>query len=319
MFFLCVLCVLCGSLSCERSVSTARELVLYTSVDQPIAAPIIAEFEKQSGIDVLIVTDAEATKSVGLAERLRAEKANPQADVFWGNEIFHTINLAEEGIFTPYESPSAADIPAIFKDPQDRWTGSVVRVRVIVVSPTSDFMPQGLEDLIKSQSGVVAMARPTAGTTGGHVAAIYALWGEEKADAYFRALQQKGIKLLGGNSAVAEQSQRGAISMGLTDNDDVHAAQQGGPLGMILPDQDSIGTLVVPCTVGLVQSSDDAKRLVDYLLSRQVEEAMMKAGFAYASIRDQSKVKPMQVDYREVAKIMPDAVRRATDILEGRQ
>ncbi len=82
-------------------------------VDEPIARPIIQEFEKQSGIQVVLVTDAEATKSVGLAERLRAEKGNPQADVFWGNEPFHTINLAEEGLLAPYESHSAKDVPEL--------------------------------------------------------------------------------------------------------------------------------------------------------------------------------------------------------------
>src|SRR4051812_37517278 len=85
-------------LGCNRS-STAptREVVIYTSVDQPYCAPILMEFERRSGIHVVLKTDAEATKSVGLAERLRAEKDHPQADVWWSNEIFLTINLADEG------------------------------------------------------------------------------------------------------------------------------------------------------------------------------------------------------------------------------
>src|SRR5829696_10109397 len=95
---------------------SAETVTLYTSVDQPYAAPIIKAFEQKTGIKVVLVTDAEATKSVGLAERIRAEKANPQADVFWGNEPFHTINLAEEGLLQPYESPAAKDVRGEFKD-----------------------------------------------------------------------------------------------------------------------------------------------------------------------------------------------------------
>src|SRR5947209_7594392 len=76
---------------CHRS-APPEQVVLYTSVDQPIAASIIKDFELQTGISVILQTDTEATKSAGLAERLRAEKDNPQADVWWGNEIFHTIN-----------------------------------------------------------------------------------------------------------------------------------------------------------------------------------------------------------------------------------
>ena len=111
---------------CNKSGGSAdnSRVVLYTSVDQPVAEPIVREFEKRTGIKVDLQTDTEATKSSGLAARLQAERANPQADVWWGNEVFHTINLAENGVLAPYESPSAADIPAKFKDPGHRWAGS---------------------------------------------------------------------------------------------------------------------------------------------------------------------------------------------------
>src|SRR5688572_31906983 len=82
-------------LGCNRDApAAAQRVVVYTSVDQPVAEPILREFEKRTGIKVDVQTDTEATKSAGLAARLQAEKANPQADVWWGNEIFHTINLA---------------------------------------------------------------------------------------------------------------------------------------------------------------------------------------------------------------------------------
>src|SRR5947207_981628 len=97
-----LLTFICG---CDKS--KTDEVVLYTSVDEPIAAPIIAAFEKRSGVHVRLVTDTEASKSVGLAERLRAEKANPQADVWWSNELFLTINLADEGLFEPLTSVAA--------------------------------------------------------------------------------------------------------------------------------------------------------------------------------------------------------------------
>src|SRR5262245_48109358 len=130
--YLCLSAFICGSLffsSCDRA--TSSEIVLYTSVDQPYAEPIVREFEKQSGIHLRLVTDTEASKSVGLAERLRAEKANPQCDVWWGNEPFNTINLAEEGLLQPYESPSAKDVTPMYVDPEHRWAGNGLRARVI--------------------------------------------------------------------------------------------------------------------------------------------------------------------------------------------
>ncbi len=82
-------------LSC-RDRSDRPQVVLYCSVDQEIAEPIIAEFEKHSGVKVLAKYDTEASKTVGLVQRIRAEAAAPAADVFWSGEVFHTIRLARE-------------------------------------------------------------------------------------------------------------------------------------------------------------------------------------------------------------------------------
>jgi iron(III) transport system substrate-binding protein len=91
---------LAGS-SC-RDRSGRSEVVLYCSVDQEVAEPIVAEFERQSGIKVLARYDTEASKTVGLVQRIRAEAGNPAADAFWSGEVFHTVRLAREGLLTPY-------------------------------------------------------------------------------------------------------------------------------------------------------------------------------------------------------------------------
>ena len=43
------------------------------------------------------VYDTEATKTVGLANRLAAEARNPQCDVFWNNEVIRTVMLKRKG------------------------------------------------------------------------------------------------------------------------------------------------------------------------------------------------------------------------------
>src|SRR3954451_23985085 len=108
---------------CNRS-SPAKEVILYTSIDEPVARPILDAFTQQTGIKVVLKTDTEASKTAGLVETLRAEKANPQADVFWNNEPFHTINLAEEGVLIAYDSPAAKDVRMAYKDPQHRWAAN---------------------------------------------------------------------------------------------------------------------------------------------------------------------------------------------------
>jgi iron(III) transport system substrate-binding protein len=314
---------------CDNSqTSTATHtVVLYTSVDEPYARPIIDDFEKANpDIKVTLQTDAEANKTVGLVERIRAEAANPQADVWWGNEPFHSVNLADEGLLVPYESASAGDIPSQFKDAEHRWAGCGVRARVIGVY-TGEGKPSvvGLESLTDARlSKKIAMARPTAGTTGSHVAALYVVWGDAKADAFFKQLHDNGIQLLGGNGPVADAVGQGQFLAGLTDNDDVAAAaREGGKIDTILPDQTDLGTLAVPTTVGLVKGakhSDAAKKLIDFLLTSQTEQRLVDAKFVGWTVRSgaDAKVKWMTVDYDAVARKMPDAIRRSTAILEGR-
>ncbi|MBC8107015.1 MAG: extracellular solute-binding protein [Anaerolineae bacterium] len=305
---------------CERS-DANRSVVLYTSIDQPIAAPIVREFEKRTGIRVTLVTDTEATKSVGLAEKLRAEKSNPQADVWWSNEPFHTINLAEEGLFVVCGAPEQHDVPTQFIAKNEQWAVNGFRVRVLA---TAGDRVHRLDDLLDPRyRDKVAIARPSAGTTGGHVAALYAAWGDQRADEFFRKLRGNGVNLLGGNGPVAEAVGAGRMQIGLTDNDDVQAARDnGGKIDPVLPDQQSLGTLIVPTTIAMVadrkSDRDAAEKLIAYLASREVEQKLIDAKFAYGSIRSPS-VKAMDVDYVAVAKKMPEAVRRATAILDGRQ
>ena len=77
------------------------------------------------------VYDTEETKSTGLANRLLAEQARPQADVFWSNEPVRTLVLQSRGVLAPYRSPSAEGIPPVLRDPEGYWTGFSARMRVI--------------------------------------------------------------------------------------------------------------------------------------------------------------------------------------------
>lgn len=103
--------------------SAAQSVVVYVSEDQIFAAPILDSFQKETGIRVKAVYDTEESKSTGVMNRLIAEKNNPQADVYWANEVVRAEVLKQKGISTSYVSPTGAEIPAAFKDPEGYWTG----------------------------------------------------------------------------------------------------------------------------------------------------------------------------------------------------
>jgi len=326
LFNVLVLSSICVLSSCERPQSKSEQVILYTAVDEPVARPIIQEFERQTGISVILRTDAEATKTAGLAERLEAEKSNPQADVWWSNEPFHTINLAQQKVLAPYASPSAAKIPAEFKDKNSLWAGTSLRVRVLAVNPKCPISPHSIQDLINpSLKGKICLSRPMAGTAKGHMAVLYTAMGRENFEKYLNGLKDNQIRLVGGNSIVAELVGSGQMLAGITDNDDVDAAaREGGKLDMILPDQgsDQMGALALPCTAALVAGAPheaNAKKLIDYLLSQTVEYQLIDRHFArYSVINPSANVKFMKVDYTQSAGNMKDAVELSLKILEGR-
>src|SRR5262252_7268390 len=155
--------------ACKR---TAREVVVYTSVDQVFSEPVFKEFERQSGIAVRAVFDTEETKSTGVLNRLIGEASSPQADVFWSGDPVRAIVMAKRGLAEPYLSPNAAGIPAAFKAKDGTWTGFAARARVFLVNKNrvaSNERPKSVKDLTDPRwKGQVAIANPLFGTTTMH-------------------------------------------------------------------------------------------------------------------------------------------------------
>ena len=99
------------------------DLVVYVSLDQVFSQELIAEFERETGLSVRAEYDTEANKTVVLVQRIIAEADHTRCDVFWNNEFAWTVHLAQQGLLQSYDSPSAADIPELFRDPERRCCG----------------------------------------------------------------------------------------------------------------------------------------------------------------------------------------------------
>ena len=276
--------MLCSVLSCAPKPDTPQ-VIIYTALDEMYSAPILDAFEAKTGIEVVPVYDTESSKTTGLVNRLIAEKDRPRADVFWNNEVIQTIVLKNKGLLEVYVSPSSAPLPAAFKDSEGYWAGIAARGRVIIYNTdlVSD-PPQSIHDLLDpTWRGKAAIAKPLFGTTATHGASLFALWGPEKAKAFFQGVKDNDIAVLPGNSTVRDLVARGEYAWGLTDTDDANGAVVDGfPVKWIFPDQGEgqDGTLIIPNTVALIKNAphkDAAQQLIDYLLSPEVEEILAQS------------------------------------------
>ncbi len=308
-----------------------NEVVMYCSMDQEYAQIVADRFTKKTGINVRCRFDEEATKTLGLVQRLRSETANPQADVFWSSEAFETIRLAKDNILAPYESTTTKAWPAEYRDAGNRWYGFALRARVLAYNTTrvkKEDIPGSIEDLLKPRwKGKVLMARPQFGSTRGHVAAIWLTYGPEGAERIFRGLKENKIRVVNGNSTAVRMLAQGEADACLTDTDDIWVAQRNGwPVGIVYPRHGRTGTLIFPNTAALVRGSPhpkEAGQLIDFLLSEEVEEILVKSDSHNIPVREalarqfpQYKVPdPMTIDYGKVAGVMNDAVRSAVKIL----
>src|SRR5919112_1700344 len=94
------------ALATPLTAAAQGELVLYCTVQEEWCRPMVAAFEKATGIKVLMTR-----KSSGeFYAQLKAEASNPRGDVWWGGTGDPHLQAAEEGLTEAYKSPKMSEL-----------------------------------------------------------------------------------------------------------------------------------------------------------------------------------------------------------------
>ncbi|MEQ1893120.1 MAG: extracellular solute-binding protein [Planctomycetota bacterium] len=311
------------------------ELTVYCSLDQEFAQELLERYAREAGIEMRVEYDTEANKNVGLANRIREERARTRCDVFWSNEFAQMVALAEDGFLASYDSPSAAAIPANFKDAEHRWTGFAARARVFIVNTelANPAEIRSMWDLFDPKwAGKVGMARPLAGTTPTHMAALHQVLGEKEGARYVETaakLAEEGkLTIATGNAHVMRLVRDGELAFGWTDTDDFNVAREAGAkVAVVYPDADGVGTLLIPNTIGILAdapNAEAARRFVDWALRPQIEAELAASRSAQIPVRadvprpehvvDASSFKAMAVDLTAVGKTIEPSIARFQEL-----
>lgn len=315
-FALAVLVLACAGGCKDR---TTRQVVVYTALDNQFSEPIFDDFEGLTQYEVMAKFDTESTKTVGLAEAILAERKRPRCDVFWNNEILNTLRLEREGLLASYQSPAADSFPEFAKSPEGTWHGFAARARVLVVN--NDLVqekerPRSIRDLAGPKwRGKAGIAKPLFGTTATHAACLFARLGSDEAKKLFLAMKENDIQIQSGNKQVAVAVAAGRLAFGLTDTDDaIFELERGAPVTIVYPDQDDggLGTLFIPNTVAIIKGGphpDEARKLVDFLLSPEVERRLARGPSAQiplnpkvkvqTRVKTPAEVRAMEVDWQK--------------------
>ncbi|MFZ5898159.1 MAG: extracellular solute-binding protein [Bacillota bacterium] len=305
----------CGA---RPDAARSKAVVVYVSEDQVFSEPILQDFERETGLQVKAVFDTEEAKSTGVMNRLLAEKNNPQADVYWANEPVRADVLRQQGISTPFKPANARQIPEQFKDPEGYWTGFSARARVLVVNRAAKTKPVSLLAYVDPKTkGKAVIANPLFGTTTAHMAALFAVWGDEKARQFLDGLKSNRVKLSTSNGESADFVASGEFEFALVDSDDaVDRMRRGKPIDIVYPDQGEgeIGLLIIPNAVALIRggpNADNGRKLIEYLVSKETERKLAAADCAqiplHPGVTPPKELKPveqirvMKVEYANLA------------------
>jgi iron(III) transport system substrate-binding protein len=332
IFLVAGLAVLCVW-ACSKN--SGREVVVYTSVDEIFARPVAKKFERDRGIRVLLVTDTEETKSTGLLNRLIAEKERHVADVFWSGDPVRAAILKRHGVAAPYKSTASSGLPEEMSDPDGYWTAFSTRARVLVYN--ADIfkhreLPSSIFDLVSPEfKSRACIANPLFGTTSMHVAALFQVMGKDKAEQFLDRFAENGGQVLASNGDVKAKVASGKCALGLTDTDDVNVAiQEGLNIGFVLPDQNGMGTLLVPNCAVLIKDAPhqtEGMAFIDFLLEAETERMLAVSDAAQIPLRKGVKgpslfpplvrIKAMNVDYSELGEtlevLMKDFLKKWVD------
>ena len=299
------------------------DVVVYSALDQQFADPILAAFERSTdhGTGVVAKFDVESTKTVGLVNEIIAEQNSPVCDVFWNNEIMHTVRLQKLGLLQAKKWDVEPGWPRDMIASDGTWCGFAARARVLLINteqiPDPSDFPQTVDDLTDPKwAQKCAMARPLFGTTATHFAVLRQRDGRAATLQKLRSIRDNAV-ILSGNKQVALAVAAGTVAWGLTDTDDAIVEKDlGGSVAIVFPDQasDRPGTLRIPNTIAVLKSAPHpvaAGMLADYLVLPDTEDRLAMGDSSQLPLHRQSKFKPrvlpeepvrwMRVDFEAAA------------------
>ena len=259
-------------------------------------------------------------------DRLRAEKANPQADLWFGApaEIFE--RAAKEGLLESYTPTWAAAVPDEAKDPQSRWYGTYLTPEVIAFNdqaiPAAE-APRDWDDVLDPKwKGKVVIRDPIASGTmraifGAMIAREYARTGSAEAGYEWLRKLDANTKEYVLNPTLLYQKlgrQEGVIS--LYNMPDIATLKQrlNIPVSYVIP---SSGTPMLVDAIALVKGSKKADAAKAYYEFVTTQDALIQSAERYLRIpvrtdlpkdslpqwlqEANERIKPMPVDRELIA------------------
>jgi iron(III) transport system substrate-binding protein len=250
------------------------KLTVYSGRAEPLVGDLYKQFEDATGVDV----DVRYGDSAELSATIAEEGENSPADVFFSQDAGALGAVAGRNLFVTLPPAAANRVEARFRDDAGRWTGVSARARVLAYSTErlerAD-LPRSVFELTDERWKGKLGFPPSNASFQAFVSAMRIDVGDDRTRDWLEAIDANEPKLYENNLQTIEAISNGEIDAGLVNHYylyeirrekgevpvDNHFFRTGDP-----------GSLVNAAGVGILKAGEhqeDARRLVEYLLSRE--------------------------------------------------
>ncbi|WP_192365178.1 ABC transporter substrate-binding protein [Mesorhizobium mediterraneum] len=255
------------------------KLVVYTSQPNTDAQQTVDAFmAKYPAVKVEWVRDG--TPKILAKLRAEIEAGQPQADVLLIADVVTMEGLKKEGRLLAYAEADVSGIEAALYDKDKTYFSTKLITTGIVYNTKAPFVPASWEDLTKPEAkGLVAMPSPL--TSGAAMIHTVTLTGNlPQGWDYYNALARNGAQASGGNGDVLKAVSGGDKLFGMiVDYMPIREKAKGAPVEFVFP-REGVSAVTEPVAIlSTAKNADAAKAFVDFLLSKDGQQAAAKMGY----------------------------------------
>ena len=266
------------------------KLVVYSGRSESLVAPIIEQFEEETGIDVAV----KYGKSGEIAATLLEEGDRSPADVFFSQDPAGLGEVANAGMLDSLPTGITEKVPAWARSPERKWVGISGRARVVVYNTdnlTPDRMPARMEDFTKHEwKGRIGWA-PTNASFQAMVTAMRVAWGEKKTREWLMGIHANEPKVYPNNTPTVSAAEAGEVDVGFVNHYYLYRflAEDGEEFGArnYHVTDGGPGGIILVAGGGVLKSSANkrnAERFFDFMLSDTAQRYFAGQTYEYPLI-----------------------------------
>ena len=307
-------------------------LVVYTTHSEEMLEAISDEFTKETGVNVEFIN-----LKGELADRVKSEKDNPQADVMFGGDTSTYMQLREEGLFEKTNPQWKDELDKSYKDLDGYWYGTI-KTPVMMFYNTNllskDKAPKDWSDLTKEEYKDLIVTRDSLSSSmRSTVCALidYNIKNKSEDDAwkYLKDLDKNIKNYYNSGSVMYSAIGKGEAAISIAVLSDIINNKENNGMPLEVVDAKSGSVVITDCVAAIKDAPhpNAAAKFVDFVGSAKVQamiandfnriptlESALKDSPAWMS----KEYKAMDVDWAVIGKNQSKWIEKwETDIIDN--